>query len=253
MRNEGIPEEGGARRRQRGGEALAADEAAGVFDDAEWEEGDEDVDGRSADLPYGGLTMRELLADVMEAQAVFPNKIPKPKGLAKILYPELANAPPQYDHHYPFGLQPFDFDPPDTDLRPGHYRPSAVDRLLATAETDASVVLPPPRPLCSPSTWLDALQLPEDARMRRNPRFLRVLQEFSHPSKYTDKQKRQMLYAIKFGLACDPERAGYEGGKLPFTVPGFNPKEMTEGLADVSRPKISRSRLRGPGFMDHAY
>jgi hypothetical protein len=124
---------------------------------------------------------------------------------------------------------------------------------LDVSAMDASVVLPPPRPLCSPSTWLDALQLPEDARMRRNPRFLRVLQECSHPSKYTDKQKRQMLYAIKFGLACDPERAGYEGGKLPFTVPGFNPKEMTEGLADVSRPKISRSRLRGPGFMDHAY
>ena len=89
--------------------------------------------------------------------------------------------------------------------------------------------------------------------MRRNPRFLRVLDEFSHPSKYTDKQKRQMLYAIKFGLACDPERAGYEGGKLPFTVPGFDPKEITEGLADVPRPKISRSRLRGPGFMGHAY
>ena len=52
------------------------------------------------------------------------------------------------------------------------------------------------------------------------------------------------------GLA---ERAGYEGGKLPFTVPGFDPKEITEGLADVPRPKISRSRLRGPGFMGHAY
>ena len=89
--------------------------------------------------------------------------------------------------------------------------------------------------------------------MRRNPRFLRVLEEFSHPSKYSDKQKRQMLYSLKFGLACDPERAGYEGGKLPFTVPGFDPKEVTEGLGDFKPPPISRARLRGPGVIDPAF
>ena len=34
--------------------------------------------------------------------------------------------------------------------------------------------------------------------------------------------------ALKFGLACDPERAGFEGGVLPYEVPGFAPHEMSE-------------------------
>ena len=55
---------------------------------------------------------------------------------------------------------------------------------------------------------------------------MRVLEEFSHPSKYDEDQKERMLYALRFGLACDPERAGYEGGKLPFEVEGFDPSEM---------------------------
>ena len=87
-------------------------------------------------------------------------------------------------------------------------------------------MLPPVPPLSSSAEWLDALELPEGARMRRNPRFLRVLEEYSIPSKYTEDQKAKMLYALKFGLACDPERAGYTDGKLPFEVEGFDPSEM---------------------------
>ena len=153
-------------------------------------------------------------------------RIPKPKGLAKVLNPEAAAAPPQYDHRYPWGLQPFDFAPIEEDLRPGRYRPSQVDRLLSTHEVDAATVLAPVQALSTVDSWFDALQLPEGSRMRRNPRFVRVLEEFAHPSKYSDAQKRQMLYALKFGLACDPDRAGYENGKLPFEVPGFDPSEM---------------------------
>ena len=62
--------------------------------------------------------------------------------------------------------------------------------------------------------------------MRRNVRFIRVLEEFSKPAKYTDAQREQVLYALKFKLACDPERAGYEGGVLPYKVPGFHPEEF---------------------------
>jgi len=215
-------------------------------DDA-WEEGD-DYD-EDEDEPYGGMSARELYATVMEAQAVFPIKIPKPKGLAKLLYPDEAAAPPVYDHHYPYNLQPFDFDPPDDDLRPGRYRPSSVDRLLATAEVDAPTVLPPLGALVSPTEWLDALQLPPSARMRRNPRFLRVLEEYSHPSKYSDAQKRKMLHALKFGLACDPERAGYEGGVLPYDVPGFDPEEASKGLKAAPPALQSRSRAMGPGLI----
>jgi len=199
--------------------------------------------------PFGGMDMRELYTMVREAQYVFPAKVPKPKGLAKLLYPEKAAAPPEYDHRYPFGLQPFHFEPEEDDCRPGHYRPSQVDRLLATAEADPSVVLPPRSPLGTPNEWLDALMLPADSRMRRNPRFMRVLEEFSHPSKYDATQKAKMLYALKFGLACDPERAGYEGGVLPYTVPGFDPKEMVEGFADAPI-RLAKSKLRGPGPLD---
>lgn len=133
----------------------------------------------------------------------------------------------RYDHHYPYGLQPFDFDADHSDERVGRVRPSAVDRMLAAHEEEPSV-LPRPGPLCHPDEWLEALQLPAASRMRRNPRFVRVLEEYSHPSKYSAAQKRQMLHALKFGLACDPERAGFEGGVLPYEVPGFAPHEMSE-------------------------
>ena len=216
----------GRRRGRRGGvdgEDAVDDVFEGMLDTLEGAAADgHDQD----DSPFGGFNMREIRSLVMEAQSVFPMRIPKPKGLAKVLNPEAAAAPPQYDHRYPWGLQPFDFAPIEEDLRPGRYRPSQVDRLLSTHEVDAATVLAPVQALSTVDSWFDALQLPEGSRMRRNPRFVRVLEEFAHPSKYSDAQKRQMLYALKFGLACDPDRAGYENGKLPFEVPGFDPSEM---------------------------
>jgi hypothetical protein len=231
----GSRADGGGARRRRGASPTREDEdaeeeeedAEGLFDEMIGSmEGVHDVDDDKLNEAFAGLTMREVRGLVVDAQSVFPMRIPKPKGLAKLLKPEEASAPPSYDHAYPWNLQPFDFAPADLDLRAGRHRASMVDRLLSTHETDAATVLPSLPPLSSVEAWMEALQLPEDARMRRNPRFVRVLEEFSNPSKYDERQKRKMLYALKFGLACDPERAGYEGGVLPFEVPGFDPSEM---------------------------
>ena len=63
----------------------------------------------------------------------------------------------------------------------------------------------------------------------RNPRFLRVLQEYSHPSKYTAEQKAQMLHGLRYGMACDPERAGFKDGVVPYHVPGFDPDDPYPG------------------------
>ena len=158
-------------------------------------------------------------------------RIPKPKGLARLINPELAEGPVQYDHSYPWNLQPFDFDPPDVDLRPGRHRPSMVDRILSHHEEDGDLVYSPRGdeardPLSTVDGWYEALQLPEKARMRRNPRFRKMLEEFTTPSKYSDDQRKEMLYSLKFALACDPKRAGYENGVLPFDLPGFDPSEM---------------------------
>lgn len=195
---------------------------------------------------FGGLTMRELQSQIMDAQMIFPMREPKPKGLARLLRPDLVDAPPQYDHTYPFGLQPFDLDPPNTDLFPGRHRESFVDRLLSHQQEEGEMVHPlhgstePGKdPLSTVDGWFDALQLPPGARMRRNPRFVRILEEFSIPSKYTAEQREEMLYSLKFGLACDPVRAGYEGGVLPFEVPGFDPSEMD--------PYITKARGKPKG------
>ena len=66
-------------------------------------------------------------------------------------------------------------------------------------------------------------------------------------------QKRKMLHSLRFGLACDPERAGYINGKVPFGVSGFNPEELTSGIIhEDSKATLSRSRKAalGPGIID---
>ena len=149
-------------------------------------------------------------------------RIPKPKGLARILQPELANGPPQYDHKYPWGLQPFDFAPDGSTLeKPGEYRYSEVDRLLSHHEEEAQICLQPLGPLSTVDEWLDALMLPEDARMRRNPRFIRILEAYCDNVKFKPQEKSVMLASLMSGLAADPKAAGYKDGKLPFEVPTF--------------------------------
>ena len=58
------------------------------------------------------------------------------------------------------------------------------------------------------------------------PRFVRILEVYSDPVKFTPEQKTEMLDALKFGLAADPVAAGYEGGVLPFEVPDYDESEL---------------------------
>ena len=203
------------------------------WDDERWDEGGgaklgidhPDVFDPNSENPYGGLTMKELLVHVVQSESVIPMRVPKLSGLAKLLRPEEAEAPPRYDWHRPFGLSYASFEPPNSTGRPGHLKPASVDRLLSTAE-EHPWVLPPVPALSTAEEWYEALMLPEEARMRRNPRFQRIIREYSHPSKYTPHQKQKMLYALQFGLACDPKRAGFKDGKAPYQVEGFAPEEM---------------------------
>ena len=43
----------------------------------------------------------------------------------------------------------------------------------------------------------------------------------SRLGRYTAEHKRQFRTALRFGLACDPKRVGWEGGKAPYEVKGF--------------------------------
>lgn len=213
--------------------------------------------GHDTDEPFDGMTMREIKSLVYESQRVFPMRVPKPRGLARLLNPELADGPPRYDHEHPFaepgvhrGLEPFHFEPSGVldDKRVGVHRPSEVDRLLSTNEEEGELLLHAPRgALCSVDEWYEALQLPQGARMRRNPRFRRLLEELSHPCKYSDEDKDKTLYALKFGMACDPVQAGYEGGKLPFEVEGFKPEEelATWGYVPPGAETAAASAAKG--------
>ena len=75
---------GGGKGGGTGGRRRRGDDSdGGIFDDAEMGWADDGGEG-GAGLPYDGLTMRELRVMVAEGQFVFPMKIPKPKGLAKL-------------------------------------------------------------------------------------------------------------------------------------------------------------------------
>ena len=93
---------GGARRRRGAPTSHDEDDVDDVDEDALFDqmvgsmEDVMDVGDDKINEAFAGLTMREVRELVMEAQAVFPS-IPKPKGLAKILKPEEASAPPSYD------------------------------------------------------------------------------------------------------------------------------------------------------------
>ena len=327
----------GGPRRRRGGRGEFGDSADTDAMMHAFERFEAEADaGHDTDEPFDGMTMREIKSLVYESQRVFPMRVPKPRGLARLLNPELADGPPRYDHEHPFaepgvhrGLEPFHFEPSGVldDKRVGVHRPSEVDRLLSTNEEEGELLLHAPRgALCSVDEWYEALQLPQGARMRRNPRFRRLLEEvgaspaglparparparpfraklpdksmrprvhahrprvharrprvnaraahssacdraasprrclwlrrawlgarcvqLSHPCKYSDEDKDKTLYALKFGMACDPVQAGYEGGKLPFEVEGFKPEEelATWGYVPPGAETAAASAAKG--------
>lgn len=59
------------------------------------------------------------------------------------------------------------------------------------------MIKPLPHPLEDVDNWYDMLDLAPDSRMRRNPRFRRVLQELALPRKYTNEQKESFLKSMK--------------------------------------------------------
>lgn len=118
------------------------------------------------------------------------------------------------------GLTLADFEPKDPYYRFGCYRKSAVDGLLSTMEVrstpsqrccrgpptawrpfasqaNVDLVTRPPHPLETVENWFDRLDLAPNSRMRRNPRFRRVLEELSRPAKYSDEQKEEFCDAMK--------------------------------------------------------
>lgn len=67
--------------------------------DSSWDDTHHVPDSHDHGQPYGGMGPHELYSTVIEAQAIFPVKVPKPKGLAKLLYPEEAASPPRCAMH----------------------------------------------------------------------------------------------------------------------------------------------------------
>lgn len=112
-------------------------------------------------------------------------------------------------------LQHWHFEPANPFKVVGEYQSCQVDRLLSHHEEFAHILDTPPDALVTRDAWLGALELPEDSPMRRNVRFLRVLDELSQP-KYTAQNKQQFVDGLRYCMMLDPKKAGYpEGGGLP--------------------------------------
>lgn len=151
--------------------------------------------------------MMELYSRVMACASVLPMKKPPQKGLAKVLNPN-----PGVEIRGYLGLTPFMYEPPAS-LEPGVSsltKPSLIDSYLEHNEVHCSMLGPTHDPLGSVEEWMDALQLRPDSKMRTNGRFRRVLEELSHPTRYTIEQKYGLLDGFKYGFTFDPELAGVE-------------------------------------------
>ena len=108
-----------------------------------------------------------------------------------------TRCPPGY-----CGIKISHFEPP-TYVAPGEYEATGIDRMLNLREEHAALFEPPKPPLSSVAEWLDdGLQLPPTSRMRRNPRFLRVLKELSEP-KYSDAVKLKFAHNLRTLMMLD--------------------------------------------------
>jgi len=119
-------------------------------------------------------------------------------------------------------LQHWHFQPANPDKRIGEYQSCQVDRLLSHHEEFSHILDAPPDLLVTRDAWLGALELPDDSPMRRNVRFLRVLDELCEP-KYTAGNKEQFVDSLRYCMMLDPKKAGYtEGQGHPAEPPWSN-------------------------------
>jgi len=166
----------------------------------------------------------------MDNSVVLPMHVKKAKGLAGLLEPE-----PEQEWRGYFGLIPADFEPHDPDHRPGYYRKSAVDGLLAPLEEHRELFDPQPHSLDTLSNWYEQLDLAPASRMRRNMRFQRFLEELCHPRKYSAAEKEQFLYTIKACLRANPDKAEFASPTAPMT-----PEEFREEFVKPFFPAYSQ-------------
>ena len=160
----------------------------------------------NAELPVDEMEL--LWQMVTQNMGLMPMKPPKKKGLARFVESDLDDAVP--DPGY-CGIKISHFEPP-TYVAPGEYEATGIDRMLNLREEHAALFEPPKPPLSSVAEWLDdGLQLPPTSRMRRNPRFLRVLKELSEP-KYSDAVKLKFAHNLRTLMMLDPDDPmGYAG------------------------------------------
>ena len=152
------------------------------------------------------------------AARVIPTRARKLKGLAAGMYKserdklvEAQSAEEREMNDYIDRLQHWHFEPANPRARAGEFQACEVDRLLSHNEEYAHILDLPPDRLVTRDAWLEALELPEASPMRRNARFLRVLDELCEP-KYPAEKKEQFVDALRFGMMLDPKRAGYPEG-----------------------------------------
>lgn len=69
--------------------------------------------------------------------------------------------------------------------------------VLAAFQEHMDLFARTPHALETVDNWYDWLDLAPDSRIRRNPHFRRVLEELSHPRKYSDMDKEEFLKVFK--------------------------------------------------------
>lgn len=134
-------------------------------------------------------------------------------------------------------LQHWHFEPANPNKRAGEYQSCQVDRLLSHHEEYAHVLDLPADRLVTRDAWLTALELPDDSPMRRNVRFLRVLDELCAP-KYTSEHKSQFVDSLRYCMMLDPKKAGYPQGQGHPEEPAWS--DVTPRFIHGSSPEATQ-------------
>ena len=109
--------------------------------------------------------------------------------------------------------------------------------MLSHHEEYAHVLDLPADRLVTRDAWLMALELPDDSPMRRNVRFLRVLDELCAP-KYTPEHKSQFVDSLRYCMMLDPKKAGYPQGQGHPEEPAWS--DVTPRFIHGSSPEATQ-------------